>query len=72
MVNVPAGIIEQESSIPLSCLSWEMKQAASQAFHKHGIVVAKAKVTILKSRFKNSFSTQKLPCEQRFLSLHGF
>ena len=72
MVNVPAGIIEQESSIPLSCLSWKTKQAASQAFHKLGIVVAKAKATILKSRFKNSFSTQKLPCEQRFLSLHGF
>ena len=55
MVNVPAGIIKQESSIPLSRLSWKTKQPASQAFHKHGIIVAKAKATILKSSIKNSF-----------------
>ena len=69
MVNVPAGIKKQESSIPLSRLSWKTKQPASQAFHKHGIIVAKAKATILKSSIKNSFSTQNLLCEQRFLSL---
>ena len=72
MVNVPAGIIKQESSIPLSCLSWKTKQPASQAFHKHGIIVAKAKATILKSSIKNSFSTQNLLCEQKFLSCMAF
>ena len=72
MVNVPAGIIKQESSIPLSCFSWKTKQPVSQAFHKHSIIVAKAKATILKSSMKNSFSTQNLLCEQRFLSRMAF
>ena len=72
MVDFPVGIIKQESSICLKDLSWKAKQEASQALHKHGIVVAKAKVTILKSSIKNSFATQNLPCQQSFLSCIAF
>ena len=66
MVNVPTGIIKQESSIPLSCLSWKTKQPASQVFHKHGIIVAKAKATTLKSSVKNSFQLKTYSASRGF------
>ena len=66
MVYVPAEIIKQESSIPLSCLSWKTKQEASQALHKHGIVLAKAKATILKSASKIVFQLKTYSARRGF------